>query len=93
MTRFTVVLCFLYLLKACLLSIIVYAHCSFHHKMDLDLGLLVLFVLGISMLAASIIASVSRSTAVFIVLELIGFSTNLGYEFVSYSRYSSQLAS
>ena len=45
------------------------------------------------MLAASIIASVSRSAGMFMVLELIGFSTNWGYQFVSDSRYSSQLAS
>ena len=42
------------------------------------------------MLTASIIASVSRFTAVFMVFELIRFSgTNGGYEFVSDSRYSS----
>ena len=88
LTRFSVVL---YLLKACLLPFIACAHCAFHHRVNLRL--LVFLVLGIAMLAASIVASISRSSAMFMLLKLIGFSSNWEYEFVSDSRYSSQLVS
>ena len=66
------------------MSFIACAHFSFDHRVNLDLGLLVSFFLGIVMSAASTTASVSRYTAVFIVLQLRGFSgTNWEYEFVT----------
>ena len=86
LTRFSVTLSLLNLLDA-LMSFIAYAHCLFHHRVHLHLGLLVSFLLGIVMLAVSTITSVSRSTTVTMVVELIGFScTNWGYKFVSDSR-------
>ena len=37
LTRFSVALCLLDLLDACLMSFIACAHCSFHHRVNLDL--------------------------------------------------------
>ena len=83
LTRFSLTLCLLDLLDA-LMSSIAYAHSSFHHRVNLNLGLLVSFLLGTVTLHASTISSVSQSTTVIMLLELIGFScTNWGYKFVS----------
>ena len=83
LTWFSVTLCLLDLLDA-LMSFIAYAHSAFHHRMNLNLGLLVSFLLGIVTLDVSTIGSVSRSTTVIMLLELIGFNcTNWGYKFVS----------
>ena len=81
--RFSVTLYLLDLLDA-LMSLIAYAHSTLHHRVNLNLGLLVSFLLGIVTLDVSTIGSVSRSTTVIMLLELIGFScTNWGYKFVS----------
>ena len=83
LTRFSVTLCLLDLLDA-LMFFIAYAHSSFQHRVNLNLELIVSFLLGIVTLDVSTIGSVSRSTTVIMLLELIGFScTNWGYKFVS----------
>ena len=85
LTRFSVTLCLLDLLDA-LMSFIAYAHSSFHHRVNLNSGLLVSILFGIVTLDVSTIGSVSRSTSVIMLLEFIGFScTNWGYKFVSNS--------